>query len=216
MTWTAPRTWVSAEVPNAALMNTHIRDNLLASEAAVVTTAGDLAYATGANTLARLAKGTSGHRLQVASGVPAWASVGATQPLLGDTHKISGSAERETSYSDWPTPLSTEYAAVSDPGVNVDIFVFWHCRNLLGDDWCGYYARPGVSIDGGSNWTYGPEDYVYGDSEVYVFRQQGMYYLANQNPTGEIRAKLQEKVSNTSYDGSAGAGQITLLVVKLT
>lgn len=30
MAWTAPRTWVAGEVPTAAMMNAHIRDNLLA------------------------------------------------------------------------------------------------------------------------------------------------------------------------------------------
>lgn len=30
MAWTAPRTWVSSEIVTAALMNTHVRDNLLA------------------------------------------------------------------------------------------------------------------------------------------------------------------------------------------
>lgn len=33
-TWTAPRTWINGEIPNAAIMNTHIRDNLLYLEAA--------------------------------------------------------------------------------------------------------------------------------------------------------------------------------------
>jgi len=30
MAWTAPRTWVSGEVMTSALLNTHVRDNLLA------------------------------------------------------------------------------------------------------------------------------------------------------------------------------------------
>ncbi len=30
MAWTAPRTWVTGEVVTAAIMNTHLRDNLLA------------------------------------------------------------------------------------------------------------------------------------------------------------------------------------------
>src|SRR5580765_7176661 len=30
MPWTAPRTWVTSEIVTAAMMNTHIRDNLLA------------------------------------------------------------------------------------------------------------------------------------------------------------------------------------------
>ena len=29
MAWTAPRTWVASEVPTAAIMNAHIRDNFL-------------------------------------------------------------------------------------------------------------------------------------------------------------------------------------------
>ncbi len=28
MAWTAPRTWVAGEVVTAALLNTHVRDNL--------------------------------------------------------------------------------------------------------------------------------------------------------------------------------------------
>ena len=28
MAWTTPRTWVVGEVPTAAIMNTHVRDNL--------------------------------------------------------------------------------------------------------------------------------------------------------------------------------------------
>lgn len=55
MSWTAPRTWVANEVVTAAIMNTHVRDNLLATVPALVTTAGDSVYATAANTLARLA-----------------------------------------------------------------------------------------------------------------------------------------------------------------
>ena len=30
MAWTAPRTWVVAEIVTASVMNTHVRDNLLA------------------------------------------------------------------------------------------------------------------------------------------------------------------------------------------
>lgn len=59
MAWTAPRTWVVGEVFTAALANTHIRDNMLETAAAKVTTAGDIVQATAANALARL--GMSGH-----------------------------------------------------------------------------------------------------------------------------------------------------------
>lgn len=74
MAWTAPRTWTTGELVTASMMNTHVRDNLLATEAATVTTAGDLAYATGANALARLAPGTSSQVLRSGTS-PSWGTV---------------------------------------------------------------------------------------------------------------------------------------------
>lgn len=68
MAWTAPRTWVAAETVTAALLNTHLRDNLLETAVAKVTTQGDIVYATAANALARLAKGTAGQELRMNSG----------------------------------------------------------------------------------------------------------------------------------------------------
>lgn len=41
MAWTAPRTWVSGEVVTAALMNTHLRDNLLSLNGYVRKTADE-------------------------------------------------------------------------------------------------------------------------------------------------------------------------------
>jgi hypothetical protein len=37
MAWTAPRTWVEGETITAALLNTHLRDNMLETEAALAT-----------------------------------------------------------------------------------------------------------------------------------------------------------------------------------
>tara|TARA_Y100000310_G_scaffold298911_1_gene333299 strand:- start:3175 stop:3726 length:552 start_codon:yes stop_codon:yes gene_type:complete len=63
MAWTAPRTWVTAELVTAALLNTHLRDNLLQTIGAVLTTRGDLATRS-ASASARVALGTT---TQVAS-----------------------------------------------------------------------------------------------------------------------------------------------------
>ena len=60
MAWTAPRTWAAGEVVTAALLNTHVRDDLLETAPAKVTTKGDLVAATGANALARLGVGADG------------------------------------------------------------------------------------------------------------------------------------------------------------
>ena len=91
MSWTAPRTWVASEVVTASLMNTHVRDNLLETAVAKVTTQGDLVYATGANALARLAKGTAYQVLRMNSGAtaPEW-----TQ---GDLEVIKSADESVTS-----------------------------------------------------------------------------------------------------------------------
>ncbi len=51
MAWTAPRTWVTGETVTAALMNAHIKDNLLETAAAKAATAGGYFVATGTNTL---------------------------------------------------------------------------------------------------------------------------------------------------------------------
>lgn len=49
MVWTAPRTWVVNEVVTAALLNTHVRDDLLQAAPALFATKGDLVAATAAN-----------------------------------------------------------------------------------------------------------------------------------------------------------------------
>lgn len=67
MAWTAPRTWVTDEIPGASEMNTHVRDNMNETAPAKVTTKGDLTPATGANAIARLAAGTDGYGLSADS-----------------------------------------------------------------------------------------------------------------------------------------------------
>lgn len=71
MAWTAPRTWVTSEVVTAAVMNTHVRDNLVETATAKVTTAGDLVYASGSTALARLGAGDGSQFLKGGS-TPSW------------------------------------------------------------------------------------------------------------------------------------------------
>lgn len=51
-----------------------VRDSIAASAVGIVTTAGDLPYATGLNALSRLPIGSTGKVLTVVGGLPAWAS----------------------------------------------------------------------------------------------------------------------------------------------
>ena len=72
MAWTAPRTWVTGETVTAALMNVHLRDNLLETSAAAVTTAGDITYADAANSMTRLGIGGAGVVLTSDGSTPSW------------------------------------------------------------------------------------------------------------------------------------------------
>lgn len=74
MAWTAPRTWTTGELVTASMMNTHVRDDMLETAVAKVTTAGDLVYATGANALARLGAGSTSQVL-VGGTTPSWTAV---------------------------------------------------------------------------------------------------------------------------------------------
>lgn len=52
MSWTAPRTWVTSEVVSAAIMNAHVRDNLLETAPAKASAAGQTVYSTAGNAIA--------------------------------------------------------------------------------------------------------------------------------------------------------------------
>jgi hypothetical protein len=94
MAWTAPRTWVTGETVTAALMNAHIRDNLLETSAATVTTAGDLAYADAANSMgSRVGIGAANTHLVSTGSAPVWRAI-ATD---ADTGSSTGTT---TSYAD--------------------------------------------------------------------------------------------------------------------
>jgi len=99
MTWTAPRTWVTGETVTAALLNTHVRDNLLETSAATVTTAGDLAYADAANSMgSRVGIGSAGGLLVSTGTAPVW--------------RIPASAVR----TDSGTSTNSSYETLSTPG----------------------------------------------------------------------------------------------------
>jgi len=86
MAWTTPKTWASGYIVLAADLNTHLRDNLNVTAPAVMTTAGDIIYASGANTPARLAKSTTSTQYLANTGtsnVPAWNEVALATGVSG-------------------------------------------------------------------------------------------------------------------------------------
>ena len=80
MAWTDGVNKSTGDVVTAALWNAYMGagGNVDLSAAGVVTTSGDLVYASGDSTLARLAiGGTTGHVLKVsAGGIPEWGASG--------------------------------------------------------------------------------------------------------------------------------------------
>lgn len=72
MTWTAPRTWIASEIVSAAIMNTHVRDDFLETAPAKVQAAGDMVYATAANTLGRFPGPTGAAGLASLGAAPFW------------------------------------------------------------------------------------------------------------------------------------------------
>ena len=102
MAWTTPRTWVTGEVVTAALLNAQIKGNSDLAAAAIMTTAGDIIYASSANTPARLAKDANATRVLTNTGtsnVPAWAQVTLTSGVTG-TLPVGNGGTGATSLTD--------------------------------------------------------------------------------------------------------------------
>jgi hypothetical protein len=93
MAWTTPKTWASGYVVLAADLNTHLRDNLNVTAPAVMSSQGDVLYASGANTPARLAKDANATRSLTNTGTsnnPAWAQVALATGVSGTLPVGSG------------------------------------------------------------------------------------------------------------------------------
>ena len=95
MTWTAGANRATGDVITAAQWNGYLGSagNITLTAPGVVTTQGDTVYATAANTLARLAKGTGRQSLSMNSGAtaPEWvASPASTLTTTGDLLYASG------------------------------------------------------------------------------------------------------------------------------
>jgi hypothetical protein len=105
-------TAVTGATYTAAQYNTHVRDNLTAIW--VYTTAGDIAYAAGATSLARLGIGANNTTvLMPASGVPSWSHEPAIKGILHTAATVyftSGGGQ---------TTTSTSFVDVTNGTVNI-------------------------------------------------------------------------------------------------
>ncbi len=137
--YTAPRTWVAGETVTAAIMNTHVRDNLLETLVAKVTTAGDIGYATAANALARLGIGTQGQVAVVnaAATAPSWVTLPSAL-LLDTTERTIG--DNGFTYTD-----ITGYTVNIVTAVRSTIIAIFSVQDALD---ATYRARTRLLIDG--------------------------------------------------------------------
>ena len=122
MAWTTPRTWTTGEVVTAALLNAQIKANMDLSAPAIMTTLGDIIYASGANTPARLAKDTNSTRVLTNTGtsnVPAWAQVTLTSGVTG-TLPVGNGGTGATTLTDGGIILGSGTAAVTAMSVLAD------------------------------------------------------------------------------------------------
>ena len=122
MAWTTPRTWSTGEVVTAALLNAQIKGNMDLSAPAVMTTAGDIIYASGANTPARLAKDTNSTRYLSNTGtsnVPAWAQVALATGVSG-TLPVGNGGTGATTLTDGGILLGNGTSAVVAMSVLAD------------------------------------------------------------------------------------------------
>ena len=102
MSFTSPKTWASGYVVLASDLNTYIRDNQNMTAPAIMTTAGDIIYASGANTPARLAKSTTSTQYLANTGtsnVPAWNEVALATGVSG-TLPVANGGTGATSLTD--------------------------------------------------------------------------------------------------------------------
>ena len=122
MAFTTPRTWVTGEVVTAALLNAQLKSNMDLTAPAIMTTAGDIIYASGANTPARLAKDTNSTRVLTNTGtsnVPAWAQVTLTSGVTG-TLPVGNGGTGATTLTDGGIILGSGTAAVTAMSVLAD------------------------------------------------------------------------------------------------
>ena len=102
MSFTSPKTWASGYVVLASDLNTYIRDNQNMTAPAIMTTAGDILYASGANTPARLAKSTTSTQYLANTGTsnaPAWNEVALATGVSG-TLPVANGGTNVTSLTD--------------------------------------------------------------------------------------------------------------------
>src|SRR3990167_7365884 len=141
MAWSAPFNYVPGQVLTAANLDTYLSGNMNETAVAKVTTAGDMVYATGANALARLAKGAAGTVLQMGASLPAWGNITAAMLNVGNARVATSESTTSTSYAD----LATAGPSVSVTCPSGAAILLWFC--IVANASLNERAYAGIRID---------------------------------------------------------------------
>jgi len=177
----------------------------------LTTTTGDIIYASSANTPARLAIGSSGQALIVASGIPSWGSL---TPRIGQVvSATSATSTTTTLQSTWVD--ATNITASITPTLNTSkvlvSFTFLPNGIININDATAFSFR----IVRGSTTIYSSNisNYAYGSTGAFYYIPVTLVYLDSPASTSSTTYKLQiQKVSGTSagIDGGQGGSSIIL------
>ena len=122
MAWTTPATRTVGQILTAAFENAQVRDNFNVTAPAVLTTAGDILYASGANAPARLAKSTASTRSLTNTGssnIPAWAQVALDTGVSG-TLPVANGGTNATSLADKAVLITQDSGTDTVAAVAID------------------------------------------------------------------------------------------------
>lgn len=193
---TAWPTFASGDAFSASQANTLGRDNDLAYW--VYTTAGDMAYAASASTLARLALGANGSVLAVAGGVPAWVTGGLTGLL--NTKGSVDFAPAQTISTTWADITGATLTLVTTATCTILVMASVSGRNLDTGGGRVFQVRAvvnGVADANSSNIENGSEDGARIEDLGYVYQTTGV-------TAGSRIVKLQSQKDNSNVVITAG------------
>ena len=130
MAWIAPMTAVANSVWTSTQYNVHVRDNLLASEAAVVTAAGQIVFSTAANTLAARTPNSAAVATSETTSTTSYTDLATTGPQVTITTgtialiyvgcHMSNSTIGAASYMSYGVTSATSITALEDWGISWD------------------------------------------------------------------------------------------------
>ena len=152
-------------------------------------TAGDILYSDASNSLAKLAKGTDGEVLTLASGLPSWATSGSGSGT-GWTLLSSGTASASSSL-DFTSSIDSTY----------NLYVFVIDNLTVSNDQTDISIR--TSSDGGSTWDSGSGDYQYN----IIVSASG----SSSTSDSSSQMKIYKQVGNASNESANGLVYLFLL-----